>query len=46
MASGRTPRSRSTRPQASIRPLYETFEPKSEMKEDKAAYFLHIHLPG
>ncbi|KAK7334532.1 hypothetical protein VNO80_26289 [Phaseolus coccineus] len=47
MASGaRTPRSRSTRPQASIRPSYETFEPKSEMKEDKAAYFLHIYLPG
>jgi len=47
MASGaRTPRSRTTRTQASIRPFYETFEPKSEMKENKNAYLLHIYLPG
>ncbi|XP_047162857.1 inactive protein RESTRICTED TEV MOVEMENT 2-like [Vigna umbellata] len=49
MASGaRTPksRSRSTRTQSSIRPLYETFEPKSEMKENENAYLLLIYLPG
>lgn len=47
MASGqRTPRTRTTRTQPNIRPVYETFTPKSEMKENEDAYFLHIHLPG
>ncbi|KAL5148103.1 Protein RESTRICTED TEV MOVEMENT 2 [Glycine soja] len=45
-ASGpRPPRTRTTRG-PSIRPVYETFEPKSEMKEKEEAYFLHIYLPG
>ncbi|KAJ1406733.1 HSP20-like chaperone [Sesbania bispinosa] len=41
----RTPTSR-TRTQPSIRPAYENFQPKSEMKENDQAYFLHIYLPG
>lgn len=39
----RTPTSR-TKP--SIDPIYETFQPKSELKENEEAYFLHIYLPG
>lgn len=39
----RTPTSR-TKP--SPNPVYETFQPKSELKENEEAYFLHIRLPG
>ncbi|TKY49824.1 Inactive protein RESTRICTED TEV MOVEMENT 2 [Spatholobus suberectus] len=33
-------------PRTSTRPVYETFEPKSEMKEKEEAYFVHVYLPG
>lgn len=40
----KTPPSSRTKP--SVRPVYENFEPKSEMKENEGAYSLHIYLPG
>jgi hypothetical protein len=39
----RTPIPRSKPP---INPVYETLQPKSELKENEEAYFLHIYLPG
>ncbi|CAK8564817.1 unnamed protein product [Lathyrus sativus] len=34
------------RTKPSIDPVYETFQPMSELKENQQAYFLHIYLPG
>ncbi|XP_045823474.1 protein RESTRICTED TEV MOVEMENT 2-like [Trifolium pratense] len=34
------------RPKPSINPVYETLQPKLELKENEEAYFLHIYLPG
>lgn len=41
-------RSRTPIPRAkpSTNPVYETFQPMSELKENEQAYFLHIYLPG
>ncbi|KAI5411139.1 hypothetical protein KIW84_056323, partial [Lathyrus oleraceus] len=34
------------RTKPSIDPVYETFQPMSDLKENEQAYFLHINLPG
>jgi hypothetical protein len=34
-----------SRPKPSINHVYETLQPKSELKENEEAYFLHIYLP-
>ncbi|XP_027343112.1 inactive protein RESTRICTED TEV MOVEMENT 2-like [Abrus precatorius] len=39
-------RPRTPRTQPSVRPEYEKFNPKSEIKETDEAYVLHIYLPG
>ncbi|XP_058782682.1 inactive protein RESTRICTED TEV MOVEMENT 2-like [Vicia villosa] len=41
-------RSRTPIPRAkpSTNPVYETFKPMSELKENEQEYFLHIYLPG
>lgn len=34
------------RPQLSVRRVYETMQPRSELKETPEAYLLHVYLPG
>ncbi|XP_061350322.1 inactive protein RESTRICTED TEV MOVEMENT 2-like [Gastrolobium bilobum] len=40
------PRTSAFRPQLSVRRVYETLQPTSEMKEIPEAYLLNIYLPG
>lgn len=34
------------RAQPTFRRVYETFQPKSEIKENPEAYLLHVYIPG
>jgi len=34
------------RPQLSVRRFYETFQPRSEIKDLPEAYLLRVYLPG
>ncbi|KAK7283953.1 hypothetical protein RIF29_13703 [Crotalaria pallida] len=40
------PRTPTFRAQPSVRRVYETLQPKSEMKQSPEAYLLHVYLPG
>ncbi|XP_057428056.1 inactive protein RESTRICTED TEV MOVEMENT 2-like [Lotus japonicus] len=40
------PRTPTFRPQLSVRRVYETFQPRSEIKETPKTYLLHVYLPG
>ncbi|XP_061354759.1 inactive protein RESTRICTED TEV MOVEMENT 2-like [Gastrolobium bilobum] len=40
------PRAPTFRAQPPLQPLYEYFQPKSEMKENDEAHLLHVYLPG
>jgi len=44
--SQRTFRAPTFRSQLSVRRVYETLQPRSEMKETPEAYLLHVYLPG